>query len=169
MAKIGLSNIKLQKFLGVQKKRISSERIVEVLREAAIEIYHDVIEETPQYSGYLASNLRIGADGKLPEVALDLFEAHEKWRTIYEPKSKGDDYAIGVASVYNRGFNTTKMTLRSKVTIRYFAPHWRIAEKGVALRSVNKPGHALARAEVKFANKFSVGWTQRYVPSGVYI
>lgn len=166
---IFLSNINLAKFLGVQKKRISEEKIVEVLREAAIEIYHDVIENTPQYSGYLASNLRIGVDGNLPEPALDLYEAHEKWRSISEPKSKGDDYAIGIAAAYNRGFNTAKMDIRSKVTIRYLASHWRVAEKGVALRNVNKPGQSMARAEAKFSEKFRVGWTQRYAPKGVFI
>lgn len=166
---IALNKINLAKFLDVQKRRISEEKIVDVLREAAVEIYHDVIEHTPQYSGYLASNLRIGVDGNLPEHALDLYEAHEKWRSLSEPKSKGDDYAIGIAASYNRGFNTVKMDIRSKVTIKYLASHWRVAEKGVALRNVNKPGHSMAMAEVKFAKRFGVGWTQRYAPRGVFI
>lgn len=164
-----INDINLAKWMGVRKKRLNDPRIIEVLREAAIEMYHDIIEETPQYSGFLASNLRIGVNGDLPPAALDLYEQHVNWRDIQEPKSKGDDYAIGIAASYNRGFNTASMKIEDKVTIRYLAPHWRIAENGTKLRDVNGEGRAMARAQARFKGDFSTTFHQRYAPKGVFI
>lgn len=166
---IYFNDVNLAKWTAVTKKRINDPNIIEILREAAVEMYHDIIEETPQYSGYLVSNLRIGVNGVLPPVALDLYEQHMNWRQIREPKAKGDDYAIGVAAAYNRNFNTVPMKIDDTVTIRYLAPYWRVAESGTNLRDVNGEGRAMARAEARFKGKFRITWNQGYVPKGVFI
>ncbi len=151
----------LRRFLsqvGVRKKKISPQEIMPVVKDAIIIAYHYTVENTPQYSGYLASNLRLGFNGNYGEVALDLYEAHENWRKLdreWEVKEKGDEYAMGIASSYNSWFNDVQFTrYTDKVGLKYRAPHWRVAEEGTKLREVNKPGKALATAETRMKSMY---------------
>ena len=156
----------LTKQLGIAKSKLSDKRIKGVIQDEVIKAYHAAIEETPQYSGYLASNLRIEVNGIHGGVATELRDAHENWIQLGAEygkiKSKGDEYAIGIASVYNRWFNNFEndatFSMGDTVTIKYVeAPHWRTAEAGVKLRDVNAPGKALARAEASI-KKNQRGW-----------
>lgn len=150
----------LLKQIGTAKDFIRDEKVKGILQDEIIKAYHSGIEETPQYSGYLASNLRIQVNGIGDGPAFDLLDDHEKWHELGKEfggiKSKGDDYAIGIASTYNRWFNNfdkdSTFSISDTVTIKYLAPYWRTAEAGVKLRDVNKPGKALARAKAGIKN-----------------
>jgi len=176
MANIGFDHRGWIKHLGIAKEAISDKRVKGIIQDEVIKTYHLAIEETPQYSGYLASNLRIQVNGIGGGVATDLQEAHENWHELGKEyggiKEKGDEYAIGVASVYNRWFNDydTNPTfgVDDTISIRYLAPHWRIAEVGVKLREINKPGKALARAKANIHHDKRIVFS-RYIRSGVKI
>ena len=165
MSQIHFDTAGWMQHLGIAKAKISDKRIKKVLKSQAIKAYHAVAEETPQYSGYLVSNLRIQVNGSGEGVATDLAEDHENWRSLAGDygavKQKGDEYAIGIAATYNRWFNNfdtnPAFSMGDTVTIRYIVPpeYWRMVEVGLKLRDVNKPGHALARA------KASIKTTQR--------
>jgi len=148
----------LMRHLRIAKSKISDKRVKEVLREEVINAYTVAAYETPQYSGYLVSNLRIQVNGIGDGVATDLEEAHNNWHELGKSyggiKQKGDEYAIGIASTYNRWFNNfatdPAFSMSDRVEIKYInAPHWRTAEAGVKLRDVNAPGRALATAKEK--------------------
>ena len=163
--------VPFQKWMGVVKKRSSDEYLGEILREAAIEMYMEIADNTPQYSGYLVSNLRVGVDGDHAPHATDLLDSHNNWKSLgeFDIKQKGDDYAIGIAATYNRGFNAAKIRKESIVSVMFRAPHWFLVEQGTSLRDVNRPGHMIETTKAKYRGKFNITWTQGYKPKGTFI
>jgi len=155
----------------LKKLQVASDKMiptaVKILSDEVIKTYHVTLEETPQYSGYLVSNLRILINGKGAQTAPDLLDAHMNYRSLgeLEIKQKGDDYAMGIASSYNRGAhgnNLHGLALTDTIGIAYKATYWEMAEDGVKLRDVNKPGRAL---ETGLARMTRVYVLDRLMPS----
>lgn len=164
-----MNTASLMRQLNIAKTKISDKNIKRVLKEEVIRAYNVVAENTPQYSGYLVSNLRVQVDGIGLGVAPDLQKEHDEWRQTgktYGAKSKGDQHAIDIAAAYNGWFNSfdtdPAWSMKQTVTITYLTDYWRTAEVGVKLRDVNKPGKALAMG------KAAIRWNRRGWLYGVH-
>ncbi len=165
MAGFHMNMPSLMRKINANKKLISDKNIKRVLKEETIRAYNVIAENTPQYSGYLVSNLRVQVDGRGGGHANDLKDAHDNWNKLAGDygavKRKGDQHAIDIASSYNGWFNTfdtnPSWSMDQTITIKYLSDYWRTAEVGVNLRDVNKPGKAIAKGRAVIRNKRS-GW-----------
>jgi hypothetical protein len=154
----------IRKAVGIGKHALSDAALTPILKDATVKVYHSIIYGTPQYSGYLASNLRVEVKGKGGEgVATELADAHANWKDIKDPKKKGDDHAIGIAASYNRWFNDHQLTISDKIVIRFVVPTYGATSGTMKLRDVNQPAIVMAKAEDMFS-KFSyrLGWTRTH-------
>jgi len=148
-----MNNFKVKGLQAIQKKlrlsgKMLEEKAIDVIVDEVIKTYKVTLAATPQYSGYLASNLRIFVNGQSAPVANELYADHQNWSKLSNVKQKGDPAAMEIASSYNRGFfNSARpgLTMQSTVGVGYLSGYWRPVEAGVNLRDVNGSGKALAK------------------------
>jgi hypothetical protein len=149
---IGLDTLKMNKLINQKLASISEVRIGKRLRGFAIAAYQHAVERVPQYSGHMASNLRISINGAPVEYTEDMF--NENFREAYGGLSyqAGDKAAIDKANEKNQHVNSHYPSMYDTYTIKYAegaqTAYFESVELAtVNLRTPNMPSNAILLGE----------------------
>lgn len=158
---ISINTAAINRLIKQKTRMFSDEELGKIVRGIGIRAYRDVARETPQWSGHMAANVTITVDGKAAPGTMEMLREFSK---DDDPKRKGDEEARGISDHRNSWINSHPFTKRSKISIGYSAEplksYYAQVEAGLStskegLRSVNRPGQALARALAKVQTKFN--------------
>ncbi len=154
----------IDRFVSGITKNISDEVIGNVLLDAATSVYKEAVKETPQWSGYMASNLTISVDGedKPGSSALKAEYKGSKQKPIYK---KGSSTAVEIANSRNMWVNTHEGANMNSVIELYYAnpqPYYAAVENYPQdfLREVNLPGKTIYRASKMLPSYGRLTWTR---------
>lgn len=150
----------MKMFVEGKLKETRPEVIARRFRGVAIEFYKAALKETPQYSGHMASNLRITYGGQTAGPVDKFYRGYGvQFDKTFKPKSKGHPAAMSAADDANRWINGIVPDIKQTYTFGYVGEpdeaYYSGIEQGNNLRDVNAPGYALARANDIVKKKFS--------------
>jgi hypothetical protein len=123
------------------------------LRDAVMEDFELLVQETPQWSGDTAASWRIG----MPAVESGVSQGADDWdwRDQNPIHVKGDSEAVAEAMAANERSvpDDFRKWAQKDLTITNDAPGFETSESGKGLRPENTPGGMLARFETRFSGR----------------
>lgn len=156
----------LNRFLATKREKLNPERLAARFRGVVIETYMSAVKEVPQFSGHMASNLRISVNGSAVTPSNEMFNPGP-WQG-FRAYQKGSSEAIAIANSHNSWINSRQAALSDVYELKYAdgaeSEYFDSIESGSGkLRDVNRPSMAILRAGARIKSQYSgagAPWTR---------
>ena len=141
--------------LTAMQRQISPKSLGKVVRGTVINLFKDIVKETPQWSGAATKAWTIVLTGEAGPV----ISPSGRMASKVPEHSKGDPTAVETCYSRNRWVNGKDVEFLKGCSIVNSQPYIELLEEGAKLRDLNKPGRMVERAKMKnTAYVGRVGW-----------